>query len=359
MEEPRHHCFAPCVNLKYVKLGYHYLVSHAMYLLLIPVLAAAASCFSVHTTNDLLHLWDALRYNLISVVLCSALLVFISTVYFTTRPRPVFLVDYACFKPADKQRCTREGYLERASLTGAFTDDALAFQERVIERSGLGQATYLPNSIARIPANTCMAEARKEAEQVMFGAIDELLEKTRVRPKEIGILIVNCSLFNPTPCLSSMVVHHYKLRGNILSYNLGGMGCSAGLISVDLAKHLLQVHPNTYCMVVSTENITLNWYLGNNMAMLVSNRLFRVGGAALLFSNRRSDRVRSKYRLVHTVRTHKGADDRFYRCVFQEDDESPSHRLGVSLSKDLMSVAGEALKTNITTLGPLVLPFSE
>ena len=32
---------------------------------------------------------------------------------------------------------------------------------------------------------------------------------------------------------------------------------------------------------------------------------------------------------------------------------------GVSLSKDLMAIAGGALKTNITTLHPLVLPFSE
>ena len=75
----------------------------------------------------------------------------------------------------------------------------------------------------------------------MFGAIDDLLQKTGVKPKDIGILIVNCSLFNPTPSLSAMVVNHYKLRGNIISYNLGGMGCSAGLISIDLAKHLLQV----------------------------------------------------------------------------------------------------------------------
>lgn len=32
---------------------------------------------------------------------------------------------------------------------------------------------------------------------------------------------------------------------------------------------------------------------------------------------------------------------------------------GVYLSKDLMSIAGHALKANITTLGPLVLPISE
>ena len=33
--------------------------------------------------------------------------------------------------------------------------------------------------------------------------------------------------------------------------------------------------------------------------------------------------------------------------------------MGVALSKDLMAIAGETLKTNITTLGPLVLPLSE
>jgi 3-ketoacyl-CoA synthase len=105
------------------------------------------------------------------------------------------------------------------------------------------------------------------------------------------------------------------------------------------------------------ENITLNWYFGNDRSMLVSNCLFRMGGAAILLSNRPSDRRRSKYQLIHTVRTHKGADDKCYNCVFQKEDDTK--RIGVSLSKDLMAVAGEALKTNITTLGPLVLPMSE
>jgi 3-ketoacyl-CoA synthase len=106
------------------------------------------------------------------------------------------------------------------------------------------------------------------------------------------------------------------------------------------------------------ENITLNWYWGNNRSMLMSNCLFRMGGAAVLLTNRGgAARRRAKYQLVHTVRTHQGADDRAYRCVFQEEDASG--RVGVALSKDLMAVAGEALKTNITTLGPLVLPMSE
>lgn len=42
---------------------------------------------------------------------------------------------------------------------------------------------------------------------------------------------------------------------------------------------------------------------------------------------------------------------------WQEEDEAGS--VGVTLKKELMSVAGDALKTNITTLGPLVLPWME
>ena len=39
--------------------------------------------------------------------------------------------------------------------------------------------------------------------------------------------------------------------------------------------------------------------------MIVSNCLFRLGGAAMLLSNKRSDASRAKYDLLHTVRVHK------------------------------------------------------
>ncbi|CAN1279766.1 3-ketoacyl-CoA synthase 2 [Linum perenne] len=349
--------FLLSVRLKYVKLGYHYVITNALYLILVPLLAVSGAHLSTLSPQDFIHVWDQLRFNLVSVTLCSGLIIFLSTLYFMSRPKKVYLLDFSCYKPLPERTCTRETFYDRSIRAGAFTDDNVAFQKKILERSGLGQKTYLPEAVLRIPPNPNMEEARKEAELVMFSAIDELLGKTGVKAKDIGILIVNCSLFNPTPSLSAMVVNHYKLRGNIASYNLGGMGCSAGLISIDLAKQLLQVHPNSYALVVSMENITLNWYFGNDRSMLVSNCLFRMGGAAILLSNRSSDRRRSKYQLVHTVRTHKGADDKSYGCVFQREDDTG--RVGVSLSKDLMAVAGEALKTNITTLGPLVLPMSE
>lgn len=238
--------FLLSVRLKYVKLGYHVLISNAIYLLLVPLLGMASAHLSTFTVTDFVQLWQTLQFDLVSVSLCLSLMVFLATLYSMSRPRKVYLVNFACYKPEKERMCTREIFIERSGLTGSFSDENLAFQKKILERSGLGQKTYLPEAVLRVPPNPCMAEARKEAETVMFGAIDELLGKTGVKAKDIGILVVNCSLFNPTPSLSAMIVNHYNLRGNILSYNLGGMGCSAGLISIDLAKQLLQVGHITF-----------------------------------------------------------------------------------------------------------------
>lgn len=241
--------FAQSVKLKYVKLGYHYLISNAMYLLLVPLVAASSSRVAGLGADDLGRIWGQLQLNLVAVVGCSALMVVLTTVYFMTRPRAVYLLEFACYKPAEARKVTREIFMERSALAGTFTEENLAFQKKILERSGLGQSTYFPEAVLNVPPNPCMAEARKEAEMVMFGAIDQLLAKTGVKAKDIGVLVVNCSLFNPTPSLSAMVVNHYKLRGNVVSYNLGGMGCSAGLISIDLAKQLLQVGIRTLLLL--------------------------------------------------------------------------------------------------------------
>ncbi|XP_031254249.1 3-ketoacyl-CoA synthase 4 [Pistacia vera] len=349
--------FLQSVNLKYVKLGYHYLMTHLLTLLLVPLMAVIIIEASQMNPDDIHHLWLHLKYNLVSVIICSAFLVFGSTVYIMTRPRSIYLVDYSCYRPPSHLQVRYKKFMEHSRLTGDFDESSLEFQRKILERSGLGEETYVPEAMHHIPPRPSMAAAREEAEQVMFGALDNLFANTNVKPKDIGILVVNCSLFNPTPSLSAMIVNKYKLRGNIRSFNLGGMGCSAGVIAIDLAKDMLQVHRNTCAVVVSTENITQNWYFGNKKSMLIPNCLFRVGGAAVLLSNKAKDRRCAKYKLVHVVRTHKGADDNAFKCVYQEQDDIG--KTGVSLSKDLMAIAGLALKTNITTLGPLVLPISE
>jgi len=280
------------------------------------------------------------------------------------RHRSVYLVDFVTYTPPPelekKMRVSKDRFKELQRAAGTFSQENLEFMDRLIERTGLGDSTYFPLGVVGTvegQREQTMARAREEFTLVVFACIDQLFASTRCSPEEIDILVVNSSLFNPTPSLASIIVNKYKMRQDIQSYSLGGMGCSAGVISIHLARDLMQVHKNCRALVVSTENITLNWYLGNERAMLLQNTLFRVGGAAILLSNKRSDRARSKYRLCHSIRTHMGCDDNSFNAVYQDQDSSGL--LGVRLSKELMKVAGEALKRNITQLGPLILPWSE
>ena len=134
-----------------------------------------------------------------------------------------------------------------------MTKSLLEFQLKNLECSGIGEETYAPEALHFVPPRPSMAKAREKAEQVMFGVLDNLFAITNVKAKDIGILVVNCSVFNPTPSLSAMIVNKYKLRGNIKNFNLGGMGCSVDFIAIDLAKDMLQLHRNTYAIVVSVE----------------------------------------------------------------------------------------------------------
>lgn len=298
-------------------------------------------------------------YLLFSVIVCFFLLVLLFTsIYFLRMKSTVYLLDFATYQPPDELKMPHDKFMVRTREVGWFTEESCEFQEKILYRTGLGNETYFPPGIQAVPPVLGLDAARKEAEMVLFGCMDELFKKTKLQPKDIDILIVNCSLFCPTPSLAAMVINKYKLRSNIKSFNLSGMGCSASVVAVDLAKDLLQAHRNSIAIVLSTENITQNWYTGNERAMLVQNTLFRMGGAGIMLTNRSSDKYRSKYRLFCTVRVTK-ANDAGFNSIYQIEDPTGKKGMRLAPGRELMAVMGDALKTNLSTMGPMVLPWSE
>jgi len=244
---------------------------------------------------------------------------------------------------------------------GVYTNESIEFQEKILARSGCGPSTAWPPTIVAClksgkPQDVKVQAAREEAEAVMFDVVKQVLESTGTKAKDVDILIVNCSLFSPTPSLCSMIVNEFNMRSDIASYNLSGMGCSAGVISVELARCLLASKPNSLALIVSTENLTQNLYRGNVKSYLLQNTLFRCGGAGIMLSNRWMDGLRSTFKLLTCVRTQYVTDDSF-KCVYEEEDEARNR--GIRLSKEIVKVAGRAMEKNFTSLGPLVLPVSE
>ena len=192
---------------------------------------------------------------------------------------------------------------------------------------------------------------------VLFHVMEDLLSKTKLSPRDIDILIINCSGFCPSPSLSSIIINKYSMRNDIKSFNLSGMGCSAGILGVHLAQNLLKVHKNTYAVVLSTEILSTGWYPGNERPKLLLNCLFRTGSAAILLTNKEEVKKTSKYRLLHTLRIQRAFDDKAYRSAIREEDSNGI--TGFTLSRDILQAAGETLRSNITILGSSMLPFLE
>lgn len=247
-------------------------------------------------------------------------------------------------------------YLENTTLSNS-DPDSLRFQIKILEKSGYGHSTCIPECCTQLPIKNSLASAREEAKMIIFSVVGELLEKNHLNPELVDILILNNSLFCPIPSLTAMVVNRFHMRSNIMSFNLSGMGCSAGMTSVGLARDLLMVHRNSLALVVSTEILSFNWYCGKIHSMLLTNCIFRMGGAAILLSNKDQDQINAKYVLQQLVRTNNASDDQSYRSVFQDIDSEG--KVGVSLSREITQAAGHVLKANIASLGRMVLPFSE
>ena len=294
-----------------------------------------------------------------------ACLAVMAVAFLLRRSKAVYLVDFSVFEPPKNWRATQKQLLSILKNTGvqedSFSEEDLEFMTKVIGNSGTGETTAWPPGIRRcidknLRQDQTMATTRAEAETVICGCMADVFEKTGVQPKEVDFLIINCSLFSPTPSLCAMACNHFGMRTNVRTYNLSGQGCSASLLSVDLAAELLQNNPGCNAVVVSLEVLTQSLYHGHEKGFLLQNVLFRVGGAAVLLTSKPTLVSKAKYRLRHLVRT-QCSDDESYGAVFQCDDRDGNS--GVRLSKEIVKVAGNAMKINLTQLGPLVLPLSE
>ena len=73
--------------------------------------------------------------------------------------------------------------LSSASRPQEFSDESLEFQRRISQRNGLSEETYLPPALHTLPPNVTMETAREEARMVLFGAVQDVLDRTGSPPQ--------------------------------------------------------------------------------------------------------------------------------------------------------------------------------
>ena len=118
-------------------------------------------------------------------------------------------------------------------------------------------------------------------------------------------------------------------------------------------KDILQARPNCVVLFIPAEIVTSALYVGHDRARMITNALFRAGGAAALFTNRRDLKSRAKYRLMQQERVHTGASDVAFKAMYYGPDEKGL--TGIALTKDIPPEAAKAIEKVLRIITPKML----
>ncbi|KAF4740839.1 inositol polyphosphate kinase kcs1 [Perkinsus olseni] len=275
----------------------------------------------------------------------------------------VLCIDHAQFDPPSSWKVSHDDILTIARAQGCYTEDSIHFMSRLLHKSGTSasRSTAYPPAVVKsittnTPADASAANTREEAREVIITTVKKLLKATNIHPKSIDYVIVNCTMYTPVPSHAAMIVNELDMRSDVITYNISGMGCSAGIISIDLARRLLRESPGR-ALVVSAEILTRCFYRGNDREPLMGNTLFRCGGSAALLTSLPQDYAKAKYKLLHCIRTQVIGKESFESII--ETDDSSKKIVTLRLQKSIIKVAGMAIQHNLTKLAPLILPYRE
>lgn len=274
----------------------------------------------------------------------------------TRRGQCCYVLHYECHKPSDDRKIDTKFSGDIVYRHKNLRLDEHRFLLRAIVNSGIGEETYIPrNIVAGRESSPTLQDGILEMDELFIDTLGPLFQKTGVSPQQIDILVVNVALLAAVPSLTSRIINRYKMRDDVKSFNLTGMGCSGSLVSISLVQNIFKSHKNAFAIVVSSESIAPNWYCGNDRSMILTNCLFRSGGCSILLTNNPAYLSHAKLKLKCLVRTHMGACDEAHNCCLQKEDDEG--KLGFYLGRNLPKTAARAFTKNIAELATKILPL--
>ncbi|XP_047968867.1 3-ketoacyl-CoA synthase 3-like [Salvia hispanica] len=280
------------------------------------------------------------------------------TLYDRRRSRRCYILDYECYKPGDHRKLSTKFSGEIILRNKQLGLHEYKFLLKTIVSSGIGEETYAPQMVfdGRESSPT-LSDGLLEMDEFFLDSIPALLRRSAVPPSAIDLLVVNISMLSSAPSPAARIINLYKLRDDVKVYNLAGMGCSASTIAINIVENVFKTQPNSTAMIVTSESLSPNWYMGNDRSKMLANCLFRTGGCALILTNKPALSKTAMFRLRTLVRTHHGASDDAYGCCEQKEDDLGF--VGVHLGKNLPKAATRAFIDNLKEIAPKILPVRE
>lgn len=119
-------------------------------------------------------------------------------------------------------------------------------------------------------------------------AAEKCLERAKLRPDEIDLIItVSCTGFM-IPSLDAHLIQLMGFRSNIHRMPFTELGCAAGAMSLSRAADYLKAHPGANVLIISVELPSLTFQRKDvTQANLISSILFGDGAAAVIVTGQK------------------------------------------------------------------------
>lgn len=187
---------------------------------------------------------------------------------------------------------------------------------------------------------------REVAVALLLDTAEGLLRQAGLRAADIDFLMVCCMAGKTLPRLASHVAGRVGFRPELVTYNLGDMGCSVGVTAIDLATRLLRAEDRPRrAMVLALEPVSNLFQLTEDAGGIVGNTLFGEGCAGVIVSTHREPAL---YHFGPGQRTLL-ADEQGRQAITLAF--VPTGAL-IQLSKEIPGVAGQAIEMNLRRLVP-------
>lgn len=256
--------------------------------------------------------------------------------------RPWFIHDIATAVPDTAIGSAESAALFQQACRDKRTQRLLPRLARLtgIERRYLAALTpefapYSPNALYRTIAEQPNGPGMGARMRAFDIAVDPLVARLvaglpRERLAEVELLITASCTHATAPGLEKPLLAHAPIRHSVSRWNLGFMGCSAGLAGLRMLSSMdAQAHS---ALVVACELSSLHFQYSDALDQLTANMLFADGAAGVLLSDRPS-RTRLRAAACYGVPAKAG------QMVWFADDCG----LRLELSQDLPDSIGSVL----------------
>lgn len=193
------------------------------------------------------------------------------------------------------------------------------------------------------------AEFERVALELLEDAARGVMKRCNLGPEDIDIIVCNYMAGQTLPSLTAHISGKLGLRDDVYTVNMGDMGCSAAVASLDVATRVLKsfARPKR-ALVISTEPVSNLFRPADNPGGVVGNTLFGEGSAAVVLSTYREPAL---YKIRAQQRVHRTDPDSLDAIKTVWAHGGPM----IQLSKDIPVVAGKAIEANLKRLVPMLL----